>query len=527
MKRPLFPSLISGVLLWACWPTSPLTFLVFIAWVPLLWLESRSTRLLRFWGLTYLTLLIWNVGTTWWVGNTTAPASGVAANVLNALIMTIPWIGFWKTRRRFGNVAGYLSLVAYQLTFEYIHLNWELSWPWLDIGNVFAGHPGWVQWYEWTGASGGTLWVWAVNILVFQASRGALGSLARGWRMVALALFIPLVISIGIRWYRSSLTTIPESGPDIVIVQPNIDPYNEKFAEGTEALQLSKLIQLSESAIDTSTSLVVWPETAIPFDVNEAYFWQTPALQPLRNFLQRHPDIRLLTGLSGYRELPPDTITPAMRYDKATGKYWEEYNTALQLDAKGGIEFYHKGKLVPGAEIMPYTWIFGFLEKYSLDMGGTSGTLGRGLDRTVFRKTPGGYRAGPIICYESIYGAYTTGYIRNGANVLTVITNDGWWGNTQGYRQHAQYARLRAIETRRWIARSANTGISCFISPVGRVYESQPYDTQAVIKMHIPPLEGKTFFVLMGDWISILAVIWTLLSIVTSIIRFLMRKLSN
>ena len=220
-QHPVFLSVISGVLLWAAWPTSPLTFLIFVAWVPLLWLEARSTRLNRFWGLTYLTFLLWNVGTTWWVGNTTVPVSGILANVLNALIMTVPWVGYWKTRRRFGQLAGYVSLVAYWLCFEYIHLNWELSWPWLTLGNVFAVTPRWVQWYEWTGASGGTVWVWVVNLAVFQALRTP-G--VRRWRTVALAIVLPLLVSTCISLYRDDEKVVPLNGPDVVIVQPNIDP---------------------------------------------------------------------------------------------------------------------------------------------------------------------------------------------------------------------------------------------------------------------------------------------------------------
>ena len=518
-------AVISGALLWACWPTSPLTFLVFLAWVPLLWLEARSTRLLRFWGLTYLAMLLWNAGTTWWVGNTTAPLSGVLANVLNALIMTIPWIGYWKTRRRFGQRAGYLSLAAYWLTFEYIHLHWELSWPWLTLGNVFAGMPRLVQWYEWTGTSGGSVWVWVLNLLVFDALRRPRAM--RPWKLVAYACGLPIVLSFAIRAYRSSLEAVPTGGPDVVVVQPNIDPYNEKFLSGTEAQQLEKLISLSERALDSTTTLVIWPETAIPFEIDEGRFWQASVLAPLKAFLQRHPQVRLITGLAGYREIPADSNTIARRYDQASGKYYEDYNTALQLDSAGDITFYHKGKLVPGAEIMPYTWIFGFLENYSVNMGGTSGTLGRGEVRTVFPPTSGGYRAAPIICYESIYSSYVTEYVRNGANLLTIITNDGWWGNTQGYRQHQQYARLRAIETRRWVARSSNTGISCFIDPLGKVYQAQPWDTATAIRMHIPPETGMTLFDRVGDWISPLASCWTALALGTSIFLWFRRRFAK
>jgi apolipoprotein N-acyltransferase len=509
--HPVWLAAISGVLLWVSWPTSPLTLLIFSAWVPLFMLEARSKRLLPFWGWTYLTLLIWNVATTWWVGNTPVPISGVLANVLNALIMTVPWIGFWKAKRRFGLLPGYAALVAYWLTFEYIHLNWELSWPWLTLGNAFAGVPGWVQWYEWTGTSGGTLWVLLVNMLVYEAIKSQEPPVKR-FKGLALALGAPAILSGLLYAYRHHMSSVPDQGPNVVVVQPNIDPYNEKFEAGTEAAQLAQLIALSESAVDSNTDVVIWPETALPFEVNEPQFWQVPSLKPLHAFLARYPRIKLLTGLAGFRYLPRDTTTMAMRYDSATGRNYEEYNSALQTDSSRAITFYHKGKLVPGAEIMPYRWLFGFLDKYSLDLGGTSGTYGRGMERVVFPPTQSGYRIGPIICYESIYSAYVTGYVRNGANLLAIITNDGWWGNTQGYKQHQQYARLRAIETRRWVARSANTGISCFIDPLGKVYQPQPWNTKAVIKMNLPPETTKTLYVQLGDWISILALIWTLLA---------------
>ena len=130
------------------------------------------------------------------------------------------------------------------------------------------------------------------------------------------------------------------------------------------------------------------------------------------------------------------------------------------------IVLYHKAKLVPGVETLPS--FLNFMGKWFEDFGGISGTLGRDSERKVFVPWDNHFKAAPIICYESIFGDYITEYVRKGANILTIITNDGWWGNTPGYKQHMNYARLRAIETRKWVARSANTGISCFIDPVGK-----------------------------------------------------------
>ena len=166
----------------------------------------------------------------------------------------------------------------------------------------------------------------------------------------------------------------------------------------------------------------------------------------------------------------------------------------------GSYQFYHKAKLVPGVETLPsfLLWLGGVFEGF----GGTSGTLGRDKERLAIPDAQHYYVAAPVICYESIYSDYITGYIRKGANLLTIMTNDGWWDNTQGHKQHMNYARLRAIETRRWIARSANTGISCFIDPVGSVHQPKLWDTVASIKMNIEPLQKQTFFVQHGDYIS-------------------------
>ena len=141
----------SGLLLYAAWPVSPLTALIFIAFVPLLWLERQGIRRKKFFGWVYLAMLIWNVAATWWVWNASAPGS-IGAFLANSLLMCLPWLGFHYLRPRMGDIIGYSSLIVFWLSFEYLHLqNWGLSWPWLTIGNVFAAQPGWVQWYSFTG----------------------------------------------------------------------------------------------------------------------------------------------------------------------------------------------------------------------------------------------------------------------------------------------------------------------------------------------------------------------------------------
>jgi len=135
------------------------------------------------------------------------------------------------------------------------------------------------------------------------------------------------------------------------------------------------------------------------------------------------------------------------------------------------------------------------------------------------------YQVAPAVCYESIYGEFMSTYVRNGADLIVVITNDGWWGNTPGYKQHENYARLRAIETRRWVARSANTGISCFIDPAGEVIDPQPWAQTAVIKKAIPVTrESQTFYVKYGDILSKGAVAAAVLLVIGSLIASLLSR---
>jgi apolipoprotein N-acyltransferase len=113
----------------------------------------------------------------------------------------------------------------------------------------------------------------------------------------------------------------------------------------------------------------------------------------------------------------------------------------------GTIQIYHKSKLVPGVEKMPWPAVFKYIEKFAIDLGGISGSLGMQEERVAFFTQDKKFAAGPIVCYESVYGEYVGEYVKKGANFLAIITNDGWWGDTPGYRQHLQYGALRAIET--------------------------------------------------------------------------------
>lgn len=502
-------SFLTGILLCAAWPVSPLTFLIFIAFIPLLYLAEKVQNKRTFAFLTYLAMLTWNVGATWWIWNSTDVGS-VAAFLANSLIMCLPWWGYRVFKRKFGQRIGYIALILFWMAFEYIHLNWQLSWPWLTLGNVFASHPNWVQWYEYTGTSGGTLWVIGLNIFLFelftkyQNKRFKLKD-----TVVAIAVIvIPLVLSY---------LLIPKDQPNtqtanVVMVQPNIDPYG-KFATGLAEPQVKLLLSITESAIDSNTRLVVWPETALTGgNCFEDQLGNYQAYLPVFKFVQLHPNITLQSGIEIYKNYGPVKATGTARKFTNENAYYDDFNAAIALKAGDTIQYYHKSRLVPGVETLP-TFLH-FMAPVFEQFGGTTGGYGHQDESSILQEAGQPYITAPIICYESIYGEYVSTYVQKGANLLTIMTNDGWWGNTPGHKQHLDYARLRAIETRRWVARSANTGVSAVIDNKGNIVETQPWDKPAFIKYNIPVSSELTFYVQHGDIISKVALAFACLMLV-------------
>lgn len=446
-------------------------------------------------------MFIWNVLTTWWIVNASV-AGAILAMVANSFIMCLPWWGYHIFKKKFSRHTAYFAFVSFWLAFEYIHLNWQLSWPWLHLGNVFANQVSWVQWYEYTGVGGGTLWVLVVNVIMYEWLLGKeeKNKKSKARKSIALTslIIIPVLISLFINRQHSLVAAQPKMKYNVVIVQPNIDPYG-KFDQTSTAQQVQTLLQLSQSAADSSTRLLIWPETALSAGVAVNEIEAKPEYQPVFHFLSQHPQITLLTGIETYKWYGEEKPESAYARKASNGGYYESYNAAITLQANQPHQFYVKSKLVPGVETLPS--FLNFLAPVFQQFGGTTGGYARDTASVAF-KTPGNpYTAAPIICYESTYGEYVASYVQKGANLLTIITNDGWWGNTPGHKQHLAFARLRAVETKKWVARSANTGISAIIDPYGNIMQTQPWNKAATIKSNIPVSNDQTFYVKYGDYI--------------------------
>ena len=461
ITRYLF-SIVSGLLLFVSFPyTGSQTYLIFIALVPLLLVETHITQMRYSIGKVYIhaliAFLLYNFGATWWISYADL-GGALMACILNSLLMALFFTGFHYIRRNLGKPFDLLALIIVWTGFEFIHYHWEVSWPWLNFGNVFAIQPAWVQWYSVTGILGGTVWVLLVNFFIAQAIiKSAIGKFRPLHAAIpGLLIIVPLAISLLI------YSNYEEKGKtaEVIVVQPNIDPYYEKFSSLSPSGQIYRICDLVDSLVTPQTQLIVAPETAIPYPFDEAIAEYDGGVNIINERMKNWYSANLLIGASTEKRFNSKQ-SRASRLDKNSGEYYESYNTSAFFTGKSKPAFLHKSQLVLGAEKVPFSHIIPALENLSMDLGGPSGTLGIDKEPSIFSN--GNIPVTPTICYESLYGEQTAFQTRKGARLIGVITNDGWWDNTAGHKQHFAFSRLRAIENRRDVARSANTGILSLI----------------------------------------------------------------
>ncbi|MBK8656037.1 MAG: apolipoprotein N-acyltransferase [Haliscomenobacter sp.] len=515
-QRRLGWAILSGLMLGLAFPdVVPIGFLAFAAWIPLLRLEyslrekpvGTSWKALVFY--SYPAFVLWNILSTYWVANA-ALLAGAFAIVVNSALMLLPWTLFHISRRYFTRL-GYFPFIAYWLAFEHAHHRWELAWPWLTLGNSLADFPFLVQWYEYTGVLGGSLWILLINVFLFAVLQAQEPDRRRALSMqTAAVLLLPLVASL-LRY-----ANYEEKGQkiEVVAVQPNFEPHYEK-PKTPEMARMDRMIALAEPLLGPETQFLIYPESSIGYvEVAQLPFY--PPVQQFRLLQTRFPQLTLVCGLDAYRILGPDEpstrATREQQDSQGEVRRFEVMNAALylpSLNSGQGPEIYQKSKLVPGPELFPYPGALGFLRPLVERLGGTMAGFASQKEREVFQN--GAARVGPVICYESVFGSFLGGFVRKGADALFILTNDGWWDCTAGHRQHLKYASLRAIELRRDIARSASTGISCLISQTGDIRQATAYGEATAIKGEIRLNQERTFYSLWGDMIGRLALFMSVL----------------
>lgn len=520
---------VSAVLLSLPWLVPHTGAVALVAFVPLLFADIAADAMgvRRFFPYHFYTFVLWNTLTTFWVCNATV-GGGIFAIVANAAQMSLVWTLFRLSKRRLSGAVPYIFLAAMWMAWEARYFDVDISWPWLVLGNAFASSTRSIQWYEYTGTMGGSLWVWLANLGIF----GLLGSLASGrwygWNRIArscsfmavvLVIAGPLVLS---KFIYERYSPVSEGSMHVVLAQPNLDPY-EKFESLPQSAQTARLLSLFDKGLsqydDSSEVLLVAPET-FTSDVVLNRVDSSPTVQSFKRYLSSYPGKRLLFGASAVELFDgPEAPSPCARRN---GDGWSvSRNSAMLVDSLPGAQVFNKSKLVVGVELTPYPRIFVPLDNFLSDLFGVYSLMGRceGQESPTVLNV-GDVPVGCAVCYESVYGEYCTGYVKAGAKAMAVITNDAWWGDTPGYRQHLSYSRLRAIELRRDIARCANTGISCFIDQRGDVVSDTPWWEQSVLDGTLSLNSRQTFFVRNGDIVGRLSTLVFLLLSVLLVVRF-------
>ena len=439
---------------------------------------------------------LWAIITTWWIWYA-APIGAIAAPIIQIVLFGGTFMIYHYVSKRARPALANMTLITGFIAAEFLYLTGQISFPWIILGNGFANDVWAVQWYEFTGVFGGSLWVLASNLIIYKVIKTP----SSKWlSYCAACVLAPVILSLIMYWsYRDH-----SDGEVIVtVVQPNIEPYTEKFVV-PQPIQDTLMLTLSAEA-PAGVDYIVLPETAIDDMIWEDRMLSSASVRRYVEFVHTaYPETQLITGATTHRRYfyEEDKTETA----RTMGNLWyDAYNSAIAIDSTFNISVHHKKKLVIGAETMPYMNILKPLKSLIVDLGGTTGQLGSDTLTIVFAHPMANgavaYSAAPI-CYESVYGEHFSSFVERGAQLMFIITNDGWWHDTPGYRQHFSFARLRAIENRRYIARSANTGISGFIDARGNVLGTLGWNIRGTITDNVPLLDKVTFYSKYGDYIG-------------------------
>ncbi|MCI1721127.1 MAG: apolipoprotein N-acyltransferase [Bacteroidales bacterium] len=519
-----------------------------VAFLPLFAAEYLATEngKKNFWIIYYCTFLIWNIITTYWIYLATLPGA-IAAVTLNALQMAIIFRLFRWFRKLTSGVLPYLFFMFLWVGWEHAYYTWQISWPWLTLGNAFATSVKSIQWYSLLGTVGGSFWILLVNILLFRV----LLLISAKQKITASAISVAIIILVPIVYSQIRYSSYKEKRgenitKEVAILQPNIDPYNDKFSGMSQSQQNDILFGLADKAVSDKTFLMLAPETFYtpsgPFDcLREASPEDCITYNTFRIFAMSH-NVNFIFGAvtqhfympSVKNAIPGDLYsgsfdlstppTPTARPIAGGATWYDNFNTAVFVGPRGDQkDFYHKSKLVILAESVPVIKGKSVFKSLGIDLGGSIGSFGSDKERNIFC-TNDDVMLGTAICYESVFGDYFREYINKGAQMMTIITNDGWWGNTFGYRQHLSYARLRAIETRRDIARCANTGVSAFINQRGDIVSSTGWWKRCYLVGNVNLNNDITIFVKYGDIIGRVSLFAFFLLLLSGIVRQITKK---
>lgn len=461
-------SVLTAVLLSASWPeTGNQTWLIFIAFVPLLHVIEQQKTWRAVFLFSFLSFITWHIMTDWWMWIST-PIGSISAWIINSMLMASVLVLSQFSSKRLLRLPFEIILAFYWLTFEIFHLYWDLKWPWMNLGNAFANQTEWIQWYEYGGAYTGGFWIIIANGLFFRLFKKPLFNLKKIY--LTVITFITILGPIALSYHLVPNIDHSNTSIHITIVQPNVNTYTQKF-DALSPLRQSEMIIGMLNQTD-SGSIILLPETAIPesFNTKGPY---PKSIDTLLNYSLKN-QLKIIGGF--YTESEK-----------------ESYNSACLIEDGNIINSRNKIKLLAYAEQIPFDFISEYWSKMVHEQGGIAKSFGTDLSANTF-KIDDSLCIGTLICFESVFSDINTEMCRKGAQTLVILTNDDWWHNTPGHRQHFAFAKIRAIENRKWIVRCANTGVSGVINAKGEIVSRTSYREQKVLNEEIYLNDKISFF---------------------------------
>jgi apolipoprotein N-acyltransferase len=450
----------------AAWPPLPLGFLAYIALIRPLDIISGKPFGKAFQS-GYLFSFVYHLCALYWIGWVHVP--GMVAAVAIISLYHAFMFGLYSSVYRRRRI---LALVLFPLLWvgvEYFRSLFEIAFPWANLSYTQGSYTPLLQICEFVGDGGITLLIVVVNILLWQAWKSTVRSRKAVLAMIAgLIVIIPTIYGAIV---LSHAGPVGQGSIRIGLLQGNV-PLETKWDPQMEEFNLNLYDSLALAA--GPTDLLIWPETAAP-----AY---------LRD------DYKLLSMVEATaKRVGAPMLVGTLDYDRPKAGEIDYFNAAIQFTPDGGHSLpYHKNKLVPFAETVPYGKHIPWLANLSIGWS----DFAPGKELRLYETKAGKY--GTLICYESIFPEVCNRYVDMGADFLVNITIDTWYGNSSGPYQHAGMPIFRAIENRISIARAANSGISYFVDSYGRIYDKSGLYEKKVIVGNIAPRVGRTLFNRLG-----------------------------
>jgi apolipoprotein N-acyltransferase len=519
MKRNFSLVFLTGILIALSLPPFKTGFLAYGALVPffLLLKDKRGFEAFRW---SYLTGFVVFAFTLYWLWGVTK------AGFLGALLVLPLYFNlyaFFHTTllKRFGKWA--FALFPFLWTsVEYLQSIGETAFPWVYLGYSQSYYLPLVQYAEYTGVYGISFWIVCINVLIYllwQYRNVPIRKIVISSTLLVLFI-VPAAFGLYVLREKPKGETLK-----IALIQGSIDPY-EKWDPQYVNRNFDLYIEKTKEQMAQNPDLVIWPETA-----TGTWLRYERKYRDIIHFMVDSSRIPLLTGSIDY------TFNDQTHYD--------HFNSAFLFEPHSSrIQHYQKRQLVPFSERVPYSQILpiGIFRDFLSDMELGVGSYVRGKEYNLLkiyqnkeydtlsanRNDDKKYFFAVPICYESVFPNLLRKFVKNGANFLAIITNDAWFGKTSAPYQHAQIAAIRAIENRISIARCANTGISCFIGPYGRVSQTTQLFVKDAQIGEIGLRSTTTFYTKYGNVFAIFVSFVTTMGLIVRLIlpRKLKKKVS-